>query len=279
MAVPDITELSIVELMNLEVKTVYGASKFEQKITEAPSSISIVTAEDIKRYGYRTLTEILQSVRGFYISYDRDFSYAEVRGFGRPGDYNDRILFLVDGHRMNENITNGVSMGTDFPVDVDLSEKIEVIRGPGSSIYGSNAFFAVINVIIRRGQDLNAAEISSDVGSYSTYKERVSFRKKFQKGVELIASGSWYDSAGQDLYFNAFNQPATNNGVMTGTDFNRFQSAFLKLSYQEINFESGYNSRTNGVPTGAFESDFNNPNNQTVVGGFFNNLKYERSTE
>jgi iron complex outermembrane receptor protein len=134
-----------------EIPSVYGASKYEQKVTEAPSSVSIITSSEIKKYGYRTLADILRSVRSFYITYDRNYSYVGVRGFGRPGDYNSRILLLIDGHRTNDNIYNQAFVGAEAIIDVDLIERVEVIRGPGSSLYGSNAFFAVINVITRRG--------------------------------------------------------------------------------------------------------------------------------
>src|SRR5512133_2214967 len=97
-AAKDLTDLDLKELMEIEVVTVYGASKFEQKITEAPSSVSIVTSSDIKRHGYRTLADIMQSIRGFYTTYDRNYHYLGMRGFSRPGDYNSRFLLLVDGH-------------------------------------------------------------------------------------------------------------------------------------------------------------------------------------
>ena len=134
----DLSNLSLEQLMEIPVDTVFGASKFLQKVTEAPASITIVTSEDIRSYGYRTLAEILQSVRGFYVSYDRNYSYLGVRGLGRPGDYNTRILLLIDGHRINENIYNMAPIGTEFPLDVDLIERVEIIRGPSSSIYGAN---------------------------------------------------------------------------------------------------------------------------------------------
>ena len=78
-------KLRLEELADLEIDSVYGASMYLQKVTEAPSSVTIITADDIERYGYRTLADILRSVRGFYITNDRNYSYLGVRGFSRPG--------------------------------------------------------------------------------------------------------------------------------------------------------------------------------------------------
>ncbi len=90
-----ITDLTIEQLMEIEVATVYGASKFAQKVTQAPASVNIVTREDIQRYGYRTLADTLRSMPGFYTAYDRSYAYAGIRGFSMPGDYNTRVLLLV----------------------------------------------------------------------------------------------------------------------------------------------------------------------------------------
>ena len=188
------------KLLLQEVPSVYGASKYEQKVTEAPSSVSIVTADEIKKFGYRTLADILRSVRGFYISYDRNYSYVGVRGFSRPGDYNSRILLLIDGHRLNDNVFDSALVGTEGVLDVDLIDRVEIIRGPSSSLYGSNAFFAVVNIISKRGRDLQGAEVSGEVGSFETYKGRLSYGRKFSNGVEGLLSGSYYTSEGQKLY-------------------------------------------------------------------------------
>src|SRR4030042_6440423 len=143
---PDLTQLGIEELMEIEVATVYGASKYEQKVTEAPSSVTVITADEIKKYGYRTLADILRSVRGFYVTNDRNYSYVGCRGFARPGDYNSRVLVLVDGHRINDNVYDSVLVGLEFILDVDLIDRVEIIRGTSSSLYGTAAFFAVINI-------------------------------------------------------------------------------------------------------------------------------------
>jgi outer membrane receptor for ferrienterochelin and colicins len=272
----DLTSLSLEELMKVEVATVYSASKFEQKVTEAPSSVSIVTADEIKKYGYRTLAEILGSLRSFYITYDRNYNYVGVRGFGRAGDYNSRILLLVDGHRSNDNLYDSASIGTEFPLDVDLIDRVEVIRGPGSSLYGSNAFFAVINVITRRGKDLKGAEISAETGSYDTYKGRVTWGDSFKSGMEALVSGTLYDSDGDRLFFKEFADAEHNNGVTSHTDYDRFRNALAKLSFGGFTLEGAYSSRTKGIPTGSFDTDFNDRSNRTTDGGWFTDLKYER---
>ena len=100
----DLFDERIEDLMNIDIDSVYTASKFKQKVTEAPASVTIITAEDIRKYGYRTLADILRNVRGFYVTYDRNYSYLGVRGFGRPADYNSRVALLVDGHRVNDNV-------------------------------------------------------------------------------------------------------------------------------------------------------------------------------
>jgi len=150
----DYTEFSLGDLMEMNV--VYGASKHMQKANEAPSSISIVTREQIQAYGWRTLAEVLTSLRGFYITYDRNFQYIGVRGLGSPGDLSSRLLVLVDGIRVNEGSIGGVLMGNGFPVDIDLIEHIEVIRGPASSLYGTNAMLGIVNVITREGYQIRA---------------------------------------------------------------------------------------------------------------------------
>ncbi len=266
-----------------EIPSVYGASKYEQKVTEAPSSVSIITSSEIKKYGYRTLADILRSVRSFYITYDRNYSYVGVRGFGRPGDYNSRILLLIDGHRTNDNIFNQAFVGAEAIIDVDLIERVEVIRGPGSSLYGSNAFFAVVNVITRRGRNLKGAEVSAEAGSFEAYAARLSYGNRFQNGLELIVSGTGHDSKGDRLYFSEFDPAsstdprAANGGFADRADYDRHRSFFTKAALQDFTFEGAYSSRSKGIPTGAFGTDFNDPGNKTIDTRSYVDLKYERN--
>ncbi len=259
-----------------DIPSVYGASKYEQKVTEAPASVSIVTADEIRKYGYRELPDILRSVRGFFTTYDRSYHYLGVRGFGRPGDYNSRILLLVNGHRLNDNIYDSAAIGNEFVLDVDLIERVEVIRGPSSSLYGTNAFFGVINVVTKRGRDLQTAELSGEVRSHETYKGRASYGNRFDNGVEVLFSASGLESDGDDHYYEEFDDPATNNGKAEGVDDEEYRRYFASLAFHDLRLEASYSKRQKGIPTGAWGTEFNDPGNDTDDARGYLDLLYQR---
>ena len=108
----------------------------------------------------------------------------------------------MTGIATNDNVYDSPNFGTEFILDVSLIKRVEVIRGPASVLYGSNAFFGVINVITKRGRDARGAEISVDTGSLGTYRARATYGLDKLKGPEILLSGTIYDSHGnQNLYF------------------------------------------------------------------------------
>ena len=267
-------------LLFQDIPSVYSASKYEQKVTEAPSKVSIVTAEEIQRYGYQTLADILRSLPGFYTTYDRNYSYVGVRGFGIPGDYDTRLLLLVDGHRINDNIYDSLYSDRGFILDVDLIDRVEVVRGPSSSLYGSSAFFGVVNVITKKGRDLNGAEVSAAAGSHDSYQGRVSYGKRFDNGLEMLISGTYYDSEGRHrLYYPEFDDPATNNGVAEDADDAEAESLFARLSFGDFTLDGAYCESEKGVPTASYEAVFNDPRTRTWDGHWYLDLKYQHLME
>jgi iron complex outermembrane receptor protein len=264
----DLSGQSMEELVKLKVDSVYGAAKFLQKAEDAATSITVVKAEEIQKHGYRTLADVLRGVRGFYVINDRNYSYVGVRGLSLPGDYNARILFLLDGHRVNDNIFDGAYVGTEFPVDIDLIARIEIIRGPDSSAYGTGAFAAVINVITKRGRDLSALEFSAEAGSWNSYKARMSYGDRFDNGIETLLSGTFYNSQGhRQLFFPEFDSPATNNGIAENADGDQSYSIFGDIIYRDFNIHVVGSSRTKHVPTASFGTVFDDPRNQTTDPG------------
>lgn len=264
--------------MNVKVETVYGASKFLEQTSDAPASVTVVTADDIQKYGFRTLAEVLASVRGFYIIYDRNYTYVGVRGFSRPGDYNARILFLIDGHRDNDNIYDGAYVGSEFPVDINQIDHVEIIRGPGSAVYGTGAFAAVINVVTRRGRDLNGWEVSSEAGSWNTYKAQISYGRRFSDQIETLLSGTFYHSIGHEqLFFQEFDSPATNNGIAMDADGDESYSLLGDFIRGDFTIHALANSRAKHIPTASFGTVFNDSRTQTTDARRFVDFQYAHS--
>jgi outer membrane receptor for ferrienterochelin and colicins len=272
----DPTEIKFEDLVKMEVPIVGAASKYNQKVTEAPASVTVISSDEVKKYGHRTLAEVLATVPGLFVNSDRNYSFLGIRGFSL-GDYNNRVLLLVNGHRLNNSLSDSAFIGTEFILDVDLIDRVEIIRGPGSSLYGNNAFFGVINVITRKGRDLpgNGFEVSGEAGSFDSYKGRVTYGKLFENGLELLFSGSIYDSEGHDrLFYRQFDNPAQNNGVAQNADSDSFKNAFASVSFQDFTFEGGFITREKQNPTAQFLTDFNDPRFRTVDDRGYANFKY-----
>jgi outer membrane receptor for ferrienterochelin and colicins len=271
-AAPDLAEASLEQLGSIKV---YSASKHLQSAGEAPSSVTVITAGEIQQHGYRTLADALQTVRGLFITYDRNYTSLGVRGFARPGDFNTRILLLVDGHRLNDNIYDEAMIGTEFPIDVDMIERIEIVRGPVSSLYGSNALFAVVNIITKRGQDLKGLELSGAAASFNTYAGRISYGRKLSK-FEFLISGTFYGSRGHNqLFYPEFNTPETNNGVAKHADDDQVGSSLATISFHDFTLQSVFGTREKGIPTGAYGTIFNNPGTRTTDSHNYIDLRYE----
>jgi outer membrane receptor for ferrienterochelin and colicins len=270
-------DMSLEDLMKVEVESIYAASRHQQKVTEAPASITVITSDEIQKYGYRSLAEVLRSVRGFFVTYDRNYNYIGVRGFDRPGDYGSRVLLLIDGHRVNDNVFDSAFTGTEFPLDLDLIDRIEVIRGPNSSLYVASAFLGVINVVSKHGHLVGAPELSTEAGSFDSYKGRTSYGATLKNGLEMLLSGSYYTSQGQHrLYFPEFDNPATNHGVAVNSDDDQSQQLFGNFSYRNFKLQALYGSREKGVPTASYETNFNDPKTRTTDIRSYLDLQYDR---
>lgn len=243
----------------LAMRTVTAASKFEQLISEAPSAVVILTAADIREFGWRTLGDALASLPGVYVTDDRNYSYLGARGFLRPGDYNSRFLLLVDGARVNDAVYDQALLGTEGLVDMDAVQRIEFVPGPGSAVYGSNALFGVINVITKDGSEMRGARAAVATGSHGERRLRASWGWHGQNGADLVLSASAYGRDGEDLYFPEFDTPDQNDGVARGLDYDRARNFLLKASYGGLSLSAAHVHRTKGVPTASFGAVFNTP--------------------
>jgi len=270
----DLGNMSLEELMQVEV--VYGASKYEQKTSQAPSSVSIISSEEIARYGWTTLADLLQSTRGFFTTDDRNYTYVGVRGFSRPGDYNSRVLLLVDGHRMNDNVYDSGYYGTAAALDLNVIDRVEIIRGPSSSIYGTSAFFAVINIVTSRAKNVPGLQLAGTAASYDSYHGVARFGTSPESRWDIVASVSRMDSRGQDLYFREFDDPATNNGIAQGLDRDQATRYFVSASRGPFILQTAYVERDKEIPTAAYGTIFNDPRTHTTDLRSYVDLRFDQ---
>lgn len=254
----DLADLSIEQLMDVQV--VVGVSRYEQSPRVAPSAVTIITADEIRDYNFRNLAEILGSVSGLYTSYDREYQYLGVRGFLRPGDYTTRVLLLIDGHRVNDAIYSSCTIGNELPIDIDLIDRVEIVKGPSSSVYGSNAVLAVVNIITRRTLDQGPAEFSAALGSQDAMEGRVTLGQRFDNGVRVFASGTLFDRDGERLYFQEFDHPGIGDGFVDN-DGEQFESAFASVSFSGFDLTAAYSYRAKARPTGAWETIYDDERN------------------
>lgn len=275
-AAQSLGDLSLEELLEVKVESVYGASKYEQKVTHAPASVTIMTEDEIKRDGASSLADIFRSAPGLYVTDDRSYSYLGFRGFSQPGDFNTGVLLLIDGHRVNDALHNRMFIAREAMFDVDLIERVEIIRGPSSSIYGNSAFFGVVNIIPKRGGEINGAEVSTEAGSMNTYKTRVTFGKKFVQGPEVLLSVSHFESAGDPaLYYPEYDTAATNHGIAVNSDRERADRFYGSVSYRDLTLSAAYSKRTKRIPTAPSGTAFNTGLGETNDEHDYVDLKFE----
>ena len=267
----DIRSLSTIPLEELmQMRVVTAASKFAQPISDAPSSVVVLTASDIRDHGWRTLADALATLPGLYVTNDRNYTYLGARGFLRPGDYNSRFLLLVDGMRINDAVYDQALIGTEGLIDMDMVKRIEFVPGPGSAVYGSNALFGVINVVTRDGSGLSGVQGAVTAAGQGERKARTSYGWHGQNGADLLLSASAFNRTGRDLYYPEFDAPETNGGVARHLDWDRAQNFLVKGSFGGVTLSASHVARTKGIPTGSFGAVFNAPDStrdtQTSIG-------------
>ncbi len=269
----DADNISLESLLNINIDTV---SKYEQTISSAPASITIITPEIIRRYGYQTLDEVLMSIRGFYISNDRNYSYIGVRGFNRHSDYNNRVLLLINGHTMNESVYGSVAAGNDLGLCLDAIDRIEIIRGPGSVLYGTGAMFAIINIVTKKGNSIDGTKLLPLIGSYRKLQGSLISGKEFKNNLDLFTTGTLGDIKGQDLYFEEYDDPSTNNGIAEDLDWEKYHGFLTSVGNNNTVVQGFINSRKKGIPTASWETIFNDKRNETLDERGFLEFSYSK---
>ncbi|MCZ4303711.1 TonB-dependent receptor [Zoogloeaceae bacterium G21618-S1] len=247
----------------VQLETVVDSGRFPQKLINAPSRVTIVTAQEIEAYGYRTLADVLRSMRGLYTSYDRNYHYLGARGFARPGDYNTRVMILVDGMRLADSVYSQGSIGDAFPIDLSLVKRVEFLPGPGSAAYGNNALLGVINVVTRDPIPGNHQHVRLEAGSNRHTGAQVTLDQSLNADTRVLLSASRTRSSGASHYYPEFDSPQTNFGRAEHLDGKEHNRLLAKLLLKQWRLQLVASQRIKAIPTGAFNQVFNDRRSRT----------------
>jgi vitamin B12 transporter len=170
---------------------VVTATKVETPVREVGASVSVVNGEDVQTYHYPSLDEALRNVPGIEVT--RSGSFGKLSTLSIRGANSNQVQILVDGVRIKSPTTGQVDLSDISP---DLIERIEVIRGPQSTLYGADAIGGVVNVITRRGTGPLAASLHQEAGNYNTLSTRATVAGAW-KLLDYSLSASHLESNGQ----------------------------------------------------------------------------------
>lgn len=187
-SLPDLTNLTIEELANIEI---ISASKTPVKQSQSPAAIFVITSDDIRRSGATSIPEALRLVPGLQVSRINSSKWAvSSRGFNLR--YSNKLLVLMDGRALYLPLFSGVFWECQDYVLEDI-ERIEVIRGPGASLWGSNAVNGVINIITKHSKDTDGALAVAGAGDYEHGFARARLGEKIGKNGYARAYASYFD--------------------------------------------------------------------------------------
>lgn len=252
----EIFNLSLQELMNVEIQS---ATKSPSKLKDVSASATIITSDDIRMYGWRNLADVLKAQVGFDVFSDRIYNFISNRGFYVSNDPNSRILLLINGHSVIEFF--GYYNGQLASIDINFVDRIEIVKGPNSSIYGTNAMFAVINIITKKGNGIDGVEIVNEVGNFGHEKYSLALGKEFKNGLDFMVQGTYLKTGEQELYFEEYDNNSYASGGYAQKKCNReaLRNISLIASYKNFTINSLLHDRHKNVPTGIYGGKFNDP--------------------
>lgn len=231
---------------------VTAASRRAQFVSDAPASVSIVSAQEIRAFGYQSVWEAAGSVRGAYQTDDLTYQFLGLRGFSIAGDYGNRLLMTLDGHTYNDDLIGASYPAEGMMVDLQGVSQIEVVRGPGSALYGSNAFFGVVNVVTEGREEHPQGGVSMAAVRDGHARARVS------AGVGDRAQGFWASAAGAysqglDYAFSELDEDGT-GGLSVDNDALQAGTMMARAWAGDMELQAHVSVRDKQIPTASFET-------------------------
>lgn len=270
-------EQTQVDLQLLTAESVEAASRTAESIEDAPASVSLVTSPELRAMRYPTVAEAVRGIRGVYTSDDTAYKNVGFRGFNRPGDYGNRVLVLVDGQPINDNWLWSSYVGYDLRADIEDVERIEVVRGPGSVLYGTGAFSGVINLVSHPRDTPDGREVGVSVAGDGVARGRIRYTQHFGKDAGVSTSVAAAHGEGRDFFVPDFAAagPASVNGNARGLDGFRVATWTGKAWYKAFQAQWSFNFHDKDLPVGQFDTIFGDGRAHQIDSRSFLELKFE----
>ncbi len=266
----------------LSEPVVTTASQTAEDQSQAPATITIVTAEDLRRYGIKTLAEAINFLSlGMVTQNDLDDVEIGSRGVLLTGDYGDHVLLLIDGHAVNEQWDGTAYFGRGAGVPFELIDHIEVSLGPGSVLYGSQAMLGVVNIVTKHAKDFEGVHLVAESDLFTSGRAAIGFGHEFTllgERAELTYEMEYYGQSGPaftlgpqnygvDSYTGkgaCFNAACTKPGIWGGTPSNqsywtRLPDGYLRMLWGDFELDVHAESYQRADPAIAYTA-YNNPN-------------------
>jgi outer membrane receptor for ferrienterochelin and colicin len=227
-----------------EIPDVFSALKIPQKIIKAPASMSVISAHDIRQSGARTIGDLLKYVPGLYVTSSRSgFDLLKVRG--SQDRYNNRILLIIDGIPHRE-LYHGYTSISEL-VPVENIERLEVIRGPGSALYGTNAYTGVISIFTKTATSSQTLQMDAGYGEFDTHRVNISFGKPMGNDSSLTLNARQLGSGGYDIDRGRDGYPSSETTDKDGYNLD------AKFKFKDFNFIASLASLDYDYPWSKFD--------------------------
>jgi|LNFM01.1.fsa_nt_gb outer membrane receptor for ferrienterochelin and colicins len=271
------TEISDVQMRSSGEVT--AASRVAERIEDAPASVSVIDGRELRAFGYPTIIEALRGARGIAVHDDGIYPSLGVRGLGILGNYGNRTLILADGHPMNDDVIGSSYVGFDNRVDLDDVERIELVRGPGSVLYGTGAFSGVVNLVGRGRPVPNRVHAQLGVAGEGVMRARTGFSLGFGRDAGVWASVGVARAGGSprtvEVIDNTMTPPALvqrtaqNSGEMLAGTFN------ARAWWKDLTLQLFWSARDINNSLGVYGTRFDDPRSRFIDSRSFAEARFE----
>lgn len=253
-------DLEAVELEDWLELPVASVSLQEEKSSQAPAAVFVLSGDDIRDQGFRTLAEVLRAVPGLFVAYDSAYLNVGVRGLSVPGDQNTRFLVMLDGMPVNNAVGIGQSyLDRELPVGVQAIERVEVIQGPIGGVYGPVAFMGAVNFVTRQSRepsvDVMLAGEANSLGP-SAGELAATFTGRLFEQLDVMAHVGGFRSRGGTTTHAEWglfdDRVAAADHTVRGAGWLVAENAHVRVGWNGLTLHTGYAHKKKNLTTAPY---------------------------